>query len=201
MASKARAPLDRYDTPPWMVAALLREVPEISGRTLLDPCCGNSSMAWMMRSRFERIVLNDIDQNIPCESHRDLRVSTHLWTGCDPDWCVTNPPFSLTGRVINQALQYCRVGVALLLRITALEVCAGREIISYDPPQRLIVLPRFRFRAGGNDSATVAWLVWWRGERPLAGPPIVLVSRPDAKRLALQCGPAPDGFLLGKEAA
>lgn len=35
MASKARAPLDRYDTPPWMVAALLREVPEIGGRTLL----------------------------------------------------------------------------------------------------------------------------------------------------------------------
>jgi len=196
----ARAPLDRYDTPLWMVEALLRHVPEIGGGTLLDPCCGGSSMAWRLAGRFDRVVLNDIDPQVRCSSHRDLLKSSYLWSGSEPDWCVTNPPFSLTGRVINQALHHCRRGVALLLRISALEVCAGREILAIDPPHRLIVLPRFKFRDRGHDLVTVAWFVWSRQE-PLAGAPIVLVSRSQAQRLQLLCSPEPATFLLPRKAA
>jgi hypothetical protein len=196
----ARAPLDRYDTPLWMVEALLRHVPEIGGGTLLDPCCGGSSMAWRLAGRFDRVVLNDIDPQVPTVSHYDISRSCYIWAGSDADWVITNPPFSLSGRVINRALHYSRRGVALLMRISALEVCAGREILGIDPPHRLIVLPRFKFRDRGTDSVTVGWFVWSRQER-FTGPPIVLVSRPEAQRLQLLCSPEPAAFLLPRVAA
>ncbi|MFO0580506.1 MAG: hypothetical protein U1A78_41575 [Polyangia bacterium] len=186
-----RAPLDRYDSPPYATEALVRSVPELRGHTLLDPCCGDSSMAWRLRTRFRRVLLNDIDPQIPTLLHWDLRRPA-LWESARADWCVTNPPFCLAGETLNLALDHCRVGVALLLRLSALEVCEGREFIELYPPQRTIVLPRIRFRGKGTDKATVAWFIWSR--LTLSGPPIVCISRRTARRLAFVS--TPSGVLL-----
>lgn len=191
MIPAGRAPLDRYDSPPHATEALVRLVPELRGHTLLDPCCGDSSMAWRLRTRFRRVLLNDIDPRIPTPLHWDLR-RLALWESARPDWCVTNPPFSLAGEALNLALDHCRVGVALLLRLSALEVCEGREFIELYPPQRTTVLPRIRFRGRGTDKATVAWFIWSR--LALSGPPVVCISRRTARRLALLSSPA--GVLL-----
>lgn len=187
--SSPRAPLDRYDTPPFATEALVRAVPEIRGGTLFDPCCGETSMAWRLRRRFSRVLLNDIDPKIPIRSHRDLRRPA-LWEMARPDWCVSNPPFCLAGETLNLALDHCRRGVALLLRLSALEVCEGREFIELYPPQRTIVLPRIKFRGKGADNVTVAWFVWGLNGLRLRGRPLVCVSKRTARRLAWLSTPA-----------
>lgn len=188
-----RAPYERYDTPPFCTEALARAVPEIRGGTLFDPCCGDTSMAWRLRRRFRQVLLNDLDPRIPVRSHWSLS-RRGLWEMAKPDWCVTNPPFSLTGDVLNLALDYCTQGIALLLRLSAMEVCEGREFIEMYPPQRTIILPRIRFRGGGTDSVTVAWFIWARNGLRLSGPPVVCVSKRTARRLAWLSSPT--GLLL-----
>ncbi len=156
----SRAPLDRYDTPPFAVAALLRELPELRGRRLFDPCSGNGQMAQAVATgRFAEVITNDIDPTAPTPNHHDLR-KRWMWESVAPDWCVTNPPFSLAGECWNLAMDYCRKGVAMLVRLSFLEVCKGRERIALCPPIVPIVLPRIRFRGSATDSVTCAWLVW-----------------------------------------
>jgi len=154
-----RAPLDRYDTPPFAVALLLRELPELRGRRLFDPCCGDGRMAAALAGRFEEVITNDIDPQTPTNNHHDLR-RRWIWESVAPDWTVTNPPFCVVGQAMNLALDYSRKGVALLVRLSVLEVCKGRERIEAMPPNRIIVLPRIKFRGKGTDVVTCAWMVW-----------------------------------------
>lgn len=173
-----RAPLDRYDTPQFANAILAREVPELRGGLLLDPCAGNCAMASYFSSRFDRVLCNDLDAQTPAPFHYDLRRRA-LWEGLRPSWVITNPPFFLVGEMINYCLDYCRAGFALLVRLSVLEVCKGRERLSIAPPQRTIVLPRIRFSGRGTDSVTCAWLVW--AEAKLSGPPTVCISRRESQ--------------------
>jgi hypothetical protein len=189
-----RAPLDRYDTPAWAVKLLLRKVPELRGRRLFDPCCGDGAMARAVsKSRFDEVLINDIDVRMPADLHWDLRRQA-LWEmaavqcsigtlRASPDWCVTNPPFGLTGDVLRLALMHCK-GVALLLRLSALEVCKGRELLQLYPPSRQIVLPRIRFRGIGTDSVTTAWFIWPPVGVTLSGPPILCIGKPSVHGLA-----------------
>ena len=156
-----RAPLDRYDTPPFAVALLLRELPELHGRRLFDPCSGNGQMAQAVAKslRFAEVITNDIDPTAPTPNHHDLR-KRWMWESVAPDWTVTNPPFCLLGETFNLALDYSRKGVALLVRLSVLEVCKGRERIELYPPDRMIVLPRIKFRGQSTDKVTCAWMIW-----------------------------------------
>lgn len=179
-----RDPLDRYYTPSWATAILLDRVPEIRGATLLDPCCGDGTMADIVVSRFDSVFLNDVDPDAPAAwNHRDAR-HRGLWEGTPFDWCVTNPPFAHAGQMEQHALDHARIGVALFLRLSFLEVCQGREFLVAEPPQRVISLPRIRFRGQGTDKVSCAWLVWSR-ER-LSGPPIECVARSEAMRVHTQ---------------
>ena len=178
-----RAPLDRYDTPPWAVQVLLHHVPELRGRRLFDPCCGDGSMSLTVAGgRFQQVLTNDIDSGAPSPFHWDLRRRA-LWEMAKACWCVTNPPFCLTGEVMQLSLAHCQ-GVALLLRLSALEVCKGRELLELYPPRRQIVLPRIRFRGRSTDQVTTAWFVWAPVGSELSGPPIVCVSKQHAQSFA-----------------
>jgi hypothetical protein len=191
-APTARAPLDRYDTAPWMTEVLLREVPEIGGRLLLVPCSGNGQMAAQLAPRFGRVITNDVDPKTPARSHRDAcrRV---LWELCVPDWTIDNPPFVHAGIIGHNAIDYSVRGVALLLPITFSEVCRKREWLTINPPRRLLVLPRHRFRGQGTDRVTLAWHVW--SLQPLQGPPILCLPK-DAPRLYAPRILAPRGVQL-----
>ena len=156
----SRAPLDRYDTPPFAVALLLREVPEMRGRRLFDPCSGNGQMAQAVaKGRFSEVITNDIDPMAPTPNHHNFRKRS-IWESVAPDWTVTNPPFLYAGECWNLAMDHSRKGVALLVRLSFLEVCKGRERLALCPPVRVIVLPRIKFRGRSSDSVTCAWMVW-----------------------------------------
>lgn len=122
-----RRELDRYLTPPWVTQALLDAFPEIKGRVLLDPCCGDGRMARALEPRFRKLVLNDIDPTSAVSHHEYDAADAALYQIHPADWIVTNPPFNLCGPIAWQAVQHAQVGVALLLRCTFLEPCEGRE--------------------------------------------------------------------------
>lgn len=175
----SRAHLDRYDTPDFAVAELVRRVPELRGGTLFDPCAGNGSMAEALAPRFQQVITNDVNPQTPARTHYDLRRRA-MWELARPDWTVTNPPFCLLADVLRLALDYSQ-GVALLLRMSALEVCKGREFLELYPPQRQIVLPRIRFRGKGTDSVTCCWFLWPPVGQTLSGAPIVCIGKPNKK--------------------
>lgn len=178
----ARRENDRYLTPGWATATLIERAPEIYGETLLDPCCGDGRMALALASRFRLIRVNDLDPaSLAKTSALLLEQGDCLYQPSGaardatdpalydppPDWLVTNPPFSHAGRIAWTALQHVEVGVALLLRITWLEPCKGREWLTRFPPTRMIVMPRIDFvGAGSVDSATCCWLIWQRETYP-----------------------------------
>lgn len=174
-----RDPLDRYYTPSWATVLLLHHVPEIGGHTLLDPSCGDGSMAALVGARFERVVRNDIDPAAAAPHRRDARHAA-LWECTGFDWCVTNPPFSMAGIIALRALDHARSGVAMLLRLSFMECCKGREFLTVIPPCRVLVLPRIKFRGERTDKVTCAWFVWSR--RRLSGRPLVSISRAEARR-------------------
>lgn len=180
-ASTGRAPLDRYDTAAWMTEVLLRHVRELRGRLLLDPCAGNGTMAAQLRPRFQRVITNDLDPRTMTQRHRNA-CHAGLWEEALPDWTVTNPPFSHAGRIARHALDYSLRGVALLLPVTFLEVCKDRLWIDAEPPQRILVLPRTRFRGQATDRVTVAWHIWSR--EALRGPPIRCLGKDAPQRYA-----------------
>lgn len=171
-----RQPLDRYDSPDWFTQLLMAEVPEIAGETLLDPTCGDGSMARMLAPRFRRVVTNDINRALATDGHFDA-TRPALWEQTRPCWTVSNIPFNRAGLIARHALDWSRKGVALLLRLSFLEVCKGREWIAAYPPGRVLVLPRWRFVGRGSDLVTCAWLIWPQIGVTLSGPPIVNYSR------------------------
>lgn len=160
-----RRELDRYLTPPWVTQALLDAFPEIKGRVLLDPCCGDGRMARALEPRFRILVLNDIDPTSAVSHHEYDAADAALYQIHPADWIVTNPPFNLCGQIAWQAVQHAQVGVALLLRCTFLEPCEGREWLARRPPDAVLALPRISFTGEGTDSAPCWWFVWGARKR------------------------------------
>jgi hypothetical protein len=82
------------------------------------------------------------------------------------DWIITNPPYNQAPAILPLAFQNCRVGMAMLLRLSYLEPCENRaRWLAEHPPAKLIVFnprPRFRADTGGSDSVTSAWFIWHR---------------------------------------
>jgi hypothetical protein len=82
------------------------------------------------------------------------------------DWIITNPPYNQAPAILPLALDNCRVGMAMLLRLSYLEPSRNRaRWLAEHPPAKLIVFnprPQFRADTGGTDSVTTAWFIWHR---------------------------------------
>ena len=154
-----RRPLDQYFTPLSATRVLLKYQPNISG-TILEPCVGLGDLAAPLR-RLGRVVSNDIDTSMVADFHMDAAKDEFWQAVGQPDWVVSNPPFSCCQPIISGAFSVAREGVAMLLRLSYLEPCNNRaEFLSTNPPS-LIVLPRISFTGDGKtDNVTCAWFVW-----------------------------------------
>jgi hypothetical protein len=157
---------DFYQTPNWQVEAL-REHQFIAGK-VLEPCAGDGSISLLFNEYGHKVITNDIDAQWPTDYHYDATVE-NAWKLCPVgiDWVVTNPPFNGAFSILKHAYQH--VGrVALLLRLSFLEPTKQRGLwLSQNPPDKLIVLPRWSYTANGkSDSVTTAWMIWDRFNRP-----------------------------------
>jgi hypothetical protein len=167
----ARQPLDFYPTPGLLTWALLdshRFVPWHNQATVLEPCNGEGAISDVLKESglFRLVDTADIDETKPAALTMDA-TDPQAWArmACY-DWVITNPPFSQAPAILPLAFQNCRVGMAMLLRLSYLEPCDNRaRWLAEHPPAKLIVFnprPRFRADTGGSDSVTTAWFIWHR---------------------------------------
>jgi hypothetical protein len=165
-----RHKLDLYETNEKITRLLTGRV-NLNGRRVLECCCGPGAMAAVLRPLCERLTTNDLDPQHPADHH--LHAATpYLYHLVQPDWTITNPPFSEAEDILPAAFAGSQIGVAFLLRLSYLEPVAARgqrtgraswlQRHSHELSHLIIVNPRPRFRPGtkGTDSVTVAWMVW-----------------------------------------
>lgn len=173
-----RRHLDSYYTPQDAVANLRTHCNRdywCKGQRFYEPCVGTGNII----TGFQEEILGcdciprgdwktgDIDPSVNPDFIGDAS-DKYSWmtlqrqTGFTPDWTITNPPFNKAIDILENALEFSTKGVVLLLRLSFLEPTQRRKnLLSTNPPQKLIVLPRISFTGDGKrDSVTCAWMIW-----------------------------------------
>jgi len=155
-----RKPLDRYDSPRWMIDALLSVFP-LQGRAL-EPCVGSGH--WIAHTVLEWVT-NDIDPTVEADYHLDATLFSS-WERFDVGAVITNPPFSLADQILANALRRSYFA-AFLLRANWEEPTKSRYELLRDYPYNCkIVLPRYCFTKSTKtgkwqtDSCTCHWYIW-----------------------------------------
>jgi hypothetical protein len=184
--------LDRFYTPTWAVDALLKRLALPARSRILEPCAGQElRIAKVLERAGHTVVTNDLDDAAPTDFHLDFPGVVERWPervrmmteGQDGlDWIITNPPYTTASctaaSFVEACLKVCP-RVAVLLRVSWLEVCADRErLLAEQPPARIITLPRVRFdgpaiaaKKGSKEGRTSspggnAWFLWWHDAPP-----------------------------------
>jgi hypothetical protein len=164
----ARQPLDFYPTPGLLTWALLdshRFVPWRNQATVLEPCNGEGAISDVLKESglFRLVDTADIDETKPAALTMDA-TDPQAWArmACY-DWVITNPPYNQAPAILPLAFQNCRVGMAMLLRLSYLEPCENRaRWLAEHPPAKLIVFNYHSINDGIRDSVTSAWFIWHR---------------------------------------
>lgn len=164
--SDGRRPLDAYFTDPRLVRTFTREV--VVGGNVLEPCAGTGNIARTLADVWtvHNIWTADIDPQYSVDYVGDAREQATYTRWPDRiDWIVTNPPFNILDEFLPMAWEHCETGMALLLRLSALEPTAGRGAWLVKNQQYLKHImvfgqPRPQFRKPGRDFVTTAWFVW-----------------------------------------
>lgn len=154
---------DAYFTSEAMMDALITHT-KIDG-AVLEPCVGTGVISKDLSRRGLQVFTNDISLEYGADYYEDA--TTEL--GWDlmvsksdgVSWVITNPPFNRAFEILKLARRNVP-NVALLLRLSFLEpTYARQDYLECNPPDSLIVLPRYSFTQDGKmDSVTCAWMVW-----------------------------------------
>lgn len=160
---------DQYFTPRKLTVALLQKV-KISG-VVLEPCAGEGHISEVLEEYGCELITNDIDEKFKTNFNLDITHET-FWLQMkggykNIDFIVTNPPFSHAAEVMKQSYKIAKKGVALLVRLSFLEPCEGRDkFFVTNPPDQIIIMPRISFTGDGkSDSVTCAWVIWYKEPR------------------------------------
>jgi len=153
----------------WLFAYMRDNLTAIRGR-VFEPCVGNGAI--VRASGHPHWFTNDLDMRWPADAHKNAKDVT-LWQAHEVDWTITNPPFSEAIPILDHALAYSKVGVAMYLRLSIhepLKEGIRRSFFAENKPTAVLMLPRFahqRSRAKGiwsTDSMTSCWCVWLQEE-------------------------------------
>ena len=153
---------------PWLVPALLRSVPEISGR-LLEPAAGRGHISLELRSAGFDVVSRDIRRYlVPLVDGIGVANIRELDSLAGFDWVVTNLPYrdltELTAHLTRLGARD-RCGVALLVRAEWLIPKARRRLVHEHPhfAGAVMLTARPRWVERGDDDASprhnFAWAV------------------------------------------
>lgn len=161
---------DDYQTPIWCVEALLKHGVVPRGR-FLEPCKGVGNILETVRPYVSSVDWCEIAEGrdfLEPGRYRDLEF----------DWSMSNPPFSLARRFIDEARRVAR-NVAFLLRVnflgskvrqewwnagrlpTALDVLATRPMFKLSDGSHVLT----KSGKPGTDATEYAWFVWSEGHR------------------------------------
>lgn len=155
---------DCYETPPEAVRALLK-VEKLPHR-VWEPACGPGSIVRVLRAAGHYVVDSDL-HNYGQQFQRDF-LSYHNVE--EPGCILTNPPYRLAQKFVEQALEFCPL-VIMLLRLAFLESERRRQVLEHSGLARIHVfrnrLPMMHRRGWDGPKASsaipFAWFVWERG--------------------------------------
>ena len=162
-----RRPLDRYDTPAGLCAAVVRALALEPGLRVLEPSVGAGHWVRPLEDAGCTVFANDLD---PEAEGLALVPPERRWVGpfeqLDPgqrfDLVVMNPPFSAIDAHLARALELAP-RVVLLCRSTWLAAAGRRAALAQMPPaQVLLPSPRPSFVAGGGLDSAPALVIEWR---------------------------------------
>jgi len=149
----ARREYDAYQTPRWVIAALLDKIgPLVHGKTILEPCAGKGEIVRALQDRGAVVTAYDI------QSGTDFL--TMDCAGMHWDWCITNPPYRYAQEFIEKAMSVADE-VVMLLRLGFLAGQKRKDWWQVNRPKVVYVLSkRPSFTGRGTDSADYAWVLW-----------------------------------------
>ena len=156
-----------YETPHAFSNWLFDEI-DVRGR-VCEPCVGSGAI---QQARWPpngvSWFTNDLDPRWPADVHKDARDRT-LWEAHEFDWTVSNPPFTPAIEIIDRAIEFSRVGVAMHLRASIHEVLktgTRRTWMARHLPSGILWLPRFAYQRSKKtgewttDSVCACCVIW-----------------------------------------
>lgn len=176
MSSKNRKkksdPLDRYNTPTWLIQAILKEIlPDNIGSAkrpfrILDPCAGDARFSneicnYLGDESWVRVDSYDIDPRHPV-----VEKANFLQLEPNPvyDLIISNPPFTWALEFIQHSMKFRsneNVPIVFILRLNWLGGQWRAKAIRENLPKSIMVTPkRPIFNGSRSDSAEYAAFVW-----------------------------------------
>lgn len=152
------------------------------GSTVIECCAGACDLVGPLREAGHTVITADVDPACAVDHHLDMTEAASWAKLAEPDWVISNLPFSRALAILRHAVERARVGVAVILRLTFLEPTtegpeARADWLEAHPLTKQIVLPRYSFTGDGKvDSVTCAWMIWERGKAPA-----IYIPKPDDK--------------------
>lgn len=157
---------DHYPTPHWMTQSLIRYA-DIQG-SVLECCSGEDKAIAKLLMDDHEVHTNDLF--FEADSQLDATIDRAWQKFPSTDWVITNPPFTGYFPILKHAHLHARIGVAMLLRVTADEMVMVNKD-RYDwwdnhTESLSIKMPRYCFSKSsktgkfGTDSAYCQWFVW-----------------------------------------
>jgi hypothetical protein len=175
---------DHYETPAHVVGALIQALPQraLSGRCILDPCCGNGAILKALQpAPFGHLL--GVEQHVGrAELARregfTVDVADFLTTYAvlgdrvdrPPDVVVMNPPYRHALDFVVCAMAAVREHrgwmVCALLRLGFLASKKRRDWWQRNPADVFVLSSRPSFTGDGKtDASDYAWFVWGDGPR------------------------------------
>lgn len=168
---KYRHNLDAYYTASQLTHKLFELVitkfKNYNNFTYLEPCCGKKAISNIVEKYTDnKVCLWDIDPTLEGDIYTCDASKLESWDGVNVDWIVSNPPYTQPQcqEIIEHSFNHVRCGIAMLLRLSYDEPCAGRaEFLRNTMMSHQIIFnprPQFRHDTKGTDNVTSCWFVW-----------------------------------------
>jgi hypothetical protein len=158
-----RRELDFYPTPKECTIALMNFL-NLPKSKILEPACGNGSMADVIKSYGHEVFASDISEVYGY----GLGGIDYLVTKFEGyDAVITNPPFAASSRFIQKALTESPI-VAMLLKSQYWHSKSRYNLFMDNIPSYVLPLtwrPNFAQYKGKAPTMEVFWTVWNEGDR------------------------------------
>jgi len=164
---EAKDSLDNFPTPPWATRALLEKIlnnNDFSNQSCLEPACGAGHMSKVLDEYFDKVTSSDLYDYGYGEN---VDFTHSFYKNESYDWVITNPPFKLAEKFIDEALKVARIGVAVLVRTVFLEsIGRYQRLFSISPPSYVaqfserVPIVKGRLDIKATTATGYAWCIW-----------------------------------------
>ena len=164
MSKLDRHRFDAYYTNQLLLQQLLNKYPISKDKLILECCNGKGHISNYLKQLGYDVLTCDIDTDTNSDYHYDV-IEKQFWDRIICDTVITNPPFNVAAKILENALDVVDE-VVMLLRLSYLEPTKDRKLILNSYKDNLVKVipisprPKFRNDTKGSDSVTVAWFIW-----------------------------------------